>query len=154
MSTYHAEVKDIQCRKNRLPLVRQLKLFLYEGILKCGGRIHNAPLEDMTKYPYLLPKKHPFTNLVVKDAHSRLLHAGASSTITFLRQKYWIPAIRQNVKSVLHKCTSCKRINGKPYVAPDPPPLPKYRVSDVKPFTYTGVDFSGALQVRDNTEAT
>ncbi|XP_053388226.1 uncharacterized protein LOC128551404 [Mercenaria mercenaria] len=148
MSKYRAEVKDIQTKRYKLPLSRQLKLFLKNGLLKY--RVHNAPLDEMTKYPYLLPAKHPFTNLVIKDAHSRLLHAGVSSTITFLRQKYWIPSIGQNVKVILRKCTCCKKIVGKPYSAPDPPPLPKSRVSDVKPFTYTGVDFTGALLVRDN----
>ncbi|XP_053391236.1 uncharacterized protein LOC128554048 [Mercenaria mercenaria] len=88
MSKYQAEVKDIQTKRYKLPLSRQLKLFLNSGIWKCRGCIHNAPLDEMTKYPYLLPAKHPFTNLVIKDAHSRLLHAGVSSTITFLRQKY------------------------------------------------------------------
>ncbi|XP_053402321.1 uncharacterized protein LOC128557840 [Mercenaria mercenaria] len=150
MSKYQAEVKDIQTKRYKLPLSRQLKLFLNNGILKCRGRIHNAPLDEMTKYPYLLPAKHPFTNLVISDAHSRLLHTDVSSTITFLRQKYWIPSIRQNVKVILRKCTCCKKIVGKPYSAPDPPPLPKSRVSDVKPFIYTGVDFTGALLVRDN----
>jgi hypothetical protein len=42
---------------------------------------------------------------------------------------------------------------GKPYSAPDPPPLPKCRVSDVKPdVTYSGVDFSGALLVPDSSK--
>jgi transposase InsO family protein len=150
MSKYQEEMTDISTEKNKLPLCRQLKLFMENGILKCRGRIHNAPLDELTKFPYLLPAKHPFTNLVVNDAHSRLLHAGASSTITFLRQKYWIPSIRQTVKTILRKCTRCMKVIGRPYSAPDPPPLPKSRVSDVNPFTYTGVDFSGALLVRDN----
>ena len=40
-------------------------------------------------------------------------------------------------------------MNGKPYTTPDPPPLPKVRVEDSRPFTVTGVDFSGALYVRE-----
>ena len=37
---------------------------------------------------------------------------------------------------------------GKPYRAPDPPPLPKIRVQDAPPFTVTGADFTGALHIR------
>ena len=37
---------------------------------------------------------------------------------------------------------------GKPYRAPDPPPLPKVRVAESPPFTVTGVDFTGALYVK------
>jgi hypothetical protein len=103
MSKYQAEIDDTKSKRNKLPLCRQLQLFLDNGILKCRGRIRNAPLDELTKFPYLLPAKHPFIKLVVNDAHSRLLHAGVSSTITFLRQKYWIPSIRQTVKNILRK---------------------------------------------------
>ena len=47
------------------------------------------------------------------------------------------------------KCVICRKVNGKPYTTPDPPPLPKVRVEDSRPFTVTGVDFSGALYVRE-----
>ena len=33
--------------------------------LRCSGRIHNAPLSELTKFPYLLPSKHPFIDLVI-----------------------------------------------------------------------------------------
>ena len=48
----------------------------------------------------------------------------------------------------------CKKQCGKPYPRPDPAPLPKNRVQDLPPFTVTGVDFTGALYVRDNNEET
>ena len=38
---------------------------------------------------------------------------------------------------------------GKPYRAPDPPPLPKMRVNESKPFEVTGVNFTGALYVKE-----
>jgi len=37
---------------------------------------------------------------------------------------------------------------GKPYRAPDPPPLPKVRVTESPPFTIMGVDFTGALYAK------
>ncbi|XP_033745623.1 uncharacterized protein LOC117331137 [Pecten maximus] len=75
-------------------------------------------------------------------------HCGLGSTITLLRQRFWIPAIRQLVNSVLRKCVICRKVSGKPYTAPDPPPLPKDRVTMDRPFTVTGVDFSGALYIK------
>ena len=62
---------------------------------------------------------------------------------------FWIPPIRQCLKSVLRRCVSCRKITGKPYRAPDPPPLPKFRVTEAPPFTITGVDFTGALFVKE-----
>ena len=38
---------------------------------------------------------------------------------------------------------------GKPYKAPDPPPLIKERIQETEPFNVTGVDFTGALYMRE-----
>jgi len=138
--------------KKRLPLVRQLRLFLdKEGSIRCGGRIHNAPLTELAKFPYLIPPKHPFTALVVSSVHSSMYHTGVIGTLTAVRQSYWIPAGRQYVKALLHRCVTCKKHSGKPYSAPDPPPLPKTRTRDAPPFTITGIDFTGALYVRQDS---
>ena len=134
----------------RSSIVRQLKLFKDDNeIFRCGGRIHNASLSENTKFPYLLPSKHNFTNLVIRDSHCNHLHSGLNSTVTHLRQSYWIPRIRQCVKTVLRKCVTCRKVTGKPYLKPDPPPLPKDRVDEPVPFTVTGVDFAGPLYVKN-----
>ena len=39
---------------------------------------------------------------------------------------------------------------GKAYSIPDPPPLPRARTKEGKPFEVTGVDFTGALYVRNS----
>ena len=139
----------------RLPLIRQLRLFLdTDNLLRCGGRINNAPLSTATKFPYLLPKNHPFTDLVVYSAHENILHSGVNSTMTTLRQTYWIPSIRQYVRKLLRRCVNCRKVTGTAYTRPDPPPLPKSRTTETEPFTTTGVDFIGALYVRDNNGET
>ncbi|KAL5009405.1 hypothetical protein ScPMuIL_014986 [Solemya velum] len=105
----------------RLPLVKQLRLYLdNNGLLRCGGRINNAPIEESTKFPYLLPPKCHFTELIIKDAHEKQKHGSLNNTITFIQQTYWIPKIRQCVKKILRKCLPCLKIRGKPYQAPDP----------------------------------
>ncbi|XP_053390639.1 uncharacterized protein LOC128553495 [Mercenaria mercenaria] len=146
---YSKEISNLQSGKSRLAVVRQLRLYLdSDGYIRCGGRIHNAPLDENTRFPILLPAKHHLTKLIIFDAHEKQLHSGTSATICHLQQKYWIPIIRQCVKSLLRKCTICRKINSKPYLAPDPPPLPTYRVKNSSPFAVTGIDFSGALYVR------
>ena len=62
------------------------------------------------------------------------------------------PAARQFIKSIIRNCVICRKVSGKPYPTPDPAPLPSIRTQDVHPFTYTGVDFSGALYVRHGGE--
>jgi len=148
---FSAEIHNLQSQSQRLSLVRQLRLFLDNNtLLRCGGRIHNAPLSELTKFPYLLPSRHHFTNLVILQAHTQLYHSGVNATLTLIRQRYWIPSGRQRVRSLISKCVICKRVAGKPYAAPDPPPLVKDRVSASHPFEVTGVDFTGALYVRSS----
>ena len=133
----------------RLPLVRQLRLYLNkEGIICCGGRIHNAPVSHTTKFPILLPRKHRLTELIVRDTHEKHFHAGTNSTVTYIRQRYWIPVARQCVKNILRNCVVCNKLSGNHYKAPNPPPLPKHRVQMMEPFTVTGIDFTGALYIR------
>ena len=133
---------------SRLPLICQLRLLLDESsLLRCGERIHNTPFDELTTFPSLLPRKQPFTSLVFENAHRNQLHEGVNSTVTTLRQKFWILAARQSVKSVLRGCVNCRKVMGKPYQAPDPALLPKSRVYELIPFKVTGVDITGALYV-------
>ena len=134
-------------------LVQQLRLFLdSKGFIRCGGRIHNAPLSQLAKFPYLLPARHPFTTLIIYATHIKLYHSRVNGTITTLRQTYWIPTIRQCVKGLLRRCTTCRRHIGKSYTSPDPAPLPKSRNQGPCPFTFTCVDFTGALYVKNGSE--
>ena len=55
-TTFGDVINNITSKSHRLPLVRQLMLFIdRDGLLQCGGRIHNAPLSELAKFPYLLP---------------------------------------------------------------------------------------------------
>ena len=56
------------------------------------------------------------------------------------------------MKSIIYKCTTCKKYSGKFYPNPDPVPLPEIRERDAPPFTITGVDFTGALYVQEHNQ--
>ena len=96
----------------------------------------------------MLPANEHFTSLIVADAHNKILHSGLNSTLTFVRQHYWIPTARQFIKKILRRCVTCRKLNSPPYRAPDPAPLPSLRLNDSRPFTVTGVDFTGAIFVK------
>ena len=143
------EIANIKSKSRRSSLVRQLRLFIdSSGALRCGGRIHNAPLSELARFPYLLPAKHPFTDLIIYSTHSTQLHAGVNGTLTAICQNYWIPSARQVIKRLLRKCVTCRKVIGKPYQPPDPFPLVMERTQMTQPFQVTGVDFTGALYVR------
>ena len=155
-SIYQMELDSLTSKnKPRTALVKHLRLFLDDQhLIRCQGRIHNAPVSESTKFPVLLPSYHPFTKLVVLSTHVQQLHSGVNSTLAAIRQRFWIPKARQLLKNVLRKCVICRKQGGKPYTVPDPPPLPTWRLENSPPFTVTGVDFTGALHVRTSFRET
>ena len=84
---YREELKELKTSKPRASLIRQLRLFLDPtGAIRCGGRIHNAAVDDVTKFPYLLPNKHILTTLMIQAAHELHGYSGLNSTVTNIRQ--------------------------------------------------------------------
>eukprot|EP00117_Sycon_ciliatum_P028410 scpid90833/ scgid22836/ len=146
-------VKNIQTkhypRNSNNNLTKQLGLKEDEcGIIRCHGRLSNAEIPYDAKYPTLLPANEHFTKLLILDCHQRLLHAGVSHTLAQVRHSYRIPHGRATVKKILHTCTTCRRFETGPYAMPRFPPIPKERVSQSLPFTFTGLDYLGPLIAR------
>ena len=133
-------------QKNFENLKQQLGLYSGEDdILRCKGRLGNAPLDIATRYPILLPRQHHVTRLIVEACHRKVNHGGVKETLVELRSEYWAPKGRQLVKKTLHQCVICKKLEGLPYKAYKRAELPETRVTDVPAFTHVGVDFAGPL---------
>ena len=130
----------------------KVSLSLYKddkGILRCGGRLKNAPIPFNARFPIFLPRSSHFTNLVINECHLKVLHNGVRETLTELRSCLWVVKGRQAVKTVIGKCSVCKKIDGRSYAVPQSPPLPEFRLSDESAFSRVGVDFAGPMYVRD-----
>ena len=95
-----------------------------------------------------MPKDNYFTKLLVKYCHELVLHNSQKETLNGLRTKFWIPKARNYIRKILFKCLLCKRHEGQPFTYPSPPDLPRSRLSDAYPFTYTGLDYAGPLYVK------
>ena len=52
-----------------------------ESMLRVEGRLENASLPVDTKHPYILPRRHALTRLIVLSEHSKAGHAGPSYTL-------------------------------------------------------------------------
>ena len=131
--------------------VTQFGLFLDKGLIKCKGRLNNAPLPVNSRNPILLPAKHKFTRLLIKQSHESVKHNGIRDTLTTLRERYWVLCGREPVKKFVCSCVVCLKQEGTPYS-----PLPSWRpannrVSEDPPFTHIGLDFAGPLYVETKT---
>ncbi|XP_026730678.1 uncharacterized protein LOC113495880 [Trichoplusia ni] len=60
------------------------------GILRVGGRLRNADLDEESKHPVILGRNSRLTVLLVAEAHTKTLHGGTQLMLTYLRSKYWI----------------------------------------------------------------
>ena len=144
--------KFLQSQRKTIPpvYVTQFGLFLdHQQIIRCKGRVGNAPLSQESKNPILLPSKHRLANLIIQDVHSKIKHSGIKDTLTTIRERFWIPRGREAVKRILRKYVTCRRVEGVPYRPPPTPDLPVERVSLDPPFAHTGLDFIGPLYIRD-----
>ena len=83
------------------------------------------------------------------DTHYRHLHSGEGSTVATLSQSYWIPSIKQTVKTLLDRYVVHRKVMGTHYRSTIPT-----RFRQEPPFFVIGVDLTGALKMRswDNRE--
>ena len=52
------------------------------------------------------------------------------------------------MKKLLNKCTTCKKLRGKPYKTPEAAALSQFRARQTPLFDKVGVDFAGLLYVK------
>ncbi|XP_068738691.1 uncharacterized protein [Montipora capricornis] len=141
--------KPLEREKNFENLKLQLGLFRdQESILRCKGRLGNAPLSVTARYPVLLPRRHHVTRLIVESCHRKINHGGVKETLVEVRTNFRIPMGRQYVKKILHQCVICKKREGVPYRPLPTADLPELRVPKSPAFTHVGVDFASPVYVK------
>ena len=130
----------------------QIKLGVYldtDSIYKCKGRLINSSLLEHSKAPIFLPKESYSSNPIILKEHQNLKLSGIKDTINQVRRSiYWIPKLRQFVRSILRKCILSRRFESKPYPNPPSAQLPEFRCQRSLPFQTTGVDYLGPLPVK------
>ncbi|GIX66604.1 reverse transcriptase [Caerostris extrusa] len=100
-------------------------------ILKVKSRlILGENPEDFVR-PTVLPD-HPIVRRRIDYIHQKLQHAGVETTLSHLRERFWISRGRKIVREVLQKCVTCKRYTLRPMVPDGPVPLPANRSNRLK----------------------
>lgn len=87
-----------------------LKPFMDEdGLLRVGGRLSNATIPYDTKHPLIVPPGSRMCELIIADAHFQTFHGAISVMMQYIRATYWIPRLRNELRSYVHKCSTCAR---------------------------------------------
>jgi len=120
--------------------------FLDDGFIRLGGRLQFAEL-SCGHHPLLLDGQHHFTKLLILQTHIRLHHLGVRIILAELREEFWILRAWQAIKQVLHSCLPCRMAEGLPGGEMEAP-LPTDRVTPLRPFAVTGIDYAGPLFVK------
>ena len=132
--------------------INELDLFKDDnGVLRLRGRLENAPLPYDTRHPIWLQRDDYVTELFIIGAHKKVLHNvlhRVRETVTEMKTRFNVPKLRQKVKSLIHKCTICRRLEGTSYLYPEKSNLPKFRFAE-NPFSTVGIDYAGPFQIRN-----
>ena len=118
------------------------------GLWRCSGRASDY-------HPIFIPRKHLLATLIIERyLHEETLHGGVQATICKVRERFWIPQLRQLVKKIRFKCNRCKKLRAKPLPSSPTSALPKFRTELIDQFFSTGVDFTGPLYYKTRKKTT
>lgn len=156
---YETEVRLLKCLQNEMflpkndPKISAIKVFKHtDGLLRLKTRITERSDDFSFLCPILLDSKHKVVELLIRETHENMSHAGVQSVMCQLREKYWILRMRKTVREIISKCVICKRQCTKSMKV-DPAPLPLNRIKDAAVFEVTGIDFAGPLYLRGQQKA-
>ncbi len=94
--------------------LRTLNPFIdQDGLLRVGGRLKHAPIEQREKHPIIIPGKSHIALLITRHFHERVRHQGRLFTEGAIRNAgFWITGAKKRIQSVIHKCIICQKTCG------------------------------------------
>ncbi|GFQ86296.1 integrase catalytic domain-containing protein [Trichonephila clavata] len=100
----------------------------------------------LTPPPLIFDGNHSFVHLLIQHTHIHLHHLSVLIVLSELRSTFWILRGHQAIKKVLHKWLPCKLFKAKCGMQIKAP-LFSERVVPCAPFTITGIDFAGPVNI-------
>ena len=142
--SFDEEIRLCKIKKQLKTPIKFLSPFLDEkGILRVGGRLLYSGLKQAQIHPILIPKKHNFTDALVRSFHQTHLHAGNQLLQSILRKEFWIVRGAEVVTKIIKKCVVCHRHSGRDtHQIMAPLPVPRC-TPPLRPFVECGVDYAG-----------
>ncbi|XP_045023195.1 uncharacterized protein LOC123467282 [Daphnia magna] len=121
-----------------------------DRLIRVTGRVGLALRDRDIQPPILLPANHPVVKMLITNKHVFNSHTGVKTTLSELKEKYWIVKGRQQVRNVWFACVKCQKLTSPPFrqIAA---PLPANRLRDARAFEITETDFAGPLYYKNAT---
>ncbi|XP_045498174.1 uncharacterized protein LOC123696164 isoform X2 [Colias croceus] len=117
-----------------------------DELMRVGGRLNNSFYDFDTKHPILLSSKHHLAELIFRQYHIWLMHAGPQLLLATLRHKFWVIGGRNLARKTVQRCIKCCRFSGR-IIQPIMGNLPEQRLHAEFPFTNTAVDYAGPVMI-------
>ena len=135
-------------KKSRLLVVNPM--LDKDKLLRVNGRLANSGLSYNERHPIILPEQSVFCKLLILFSHNIFLHAEIQLLMRVIRQEFYIPRLKAQVRKCIVQCKTCtifkQQVKTQIMGA-----LPKDRTSFSLPFTVTGVDFAGPFNIKSST---
>ncbi|KAH8274173.1 hypothetical protein KR026_006209, partial [Drosophila bipectinata] len=150
-------VSEMGCLSEKRPIsasspIHNLNPFVdSQGLMRACGRVTSSELLQYDeRHPIILPYDCHLSRLLVHFTHRITLHGGSQLMIRLIRAKFWIPRVRNLVKSVVYSCKVWV-IHKKKLQTQLMGKLPKEQTSFSRPFTHTGVDYASPFEIKNYT---
>ena len=116
------------------------------------GRLSKLVRQDA---PVFLPNKHPFTQMLIIEAHKESGHSGVAHTLCRFKGRFWTEKGRLITKRALREgCYHCRKFASKPFRLPNMAQPPLERLVTARPFQRIGVDCASPFKVRTRGKET
>ncbi|XP_046601937.1 uncharacterized protein LOC124295559 [Neodiprion lecontei] len=99
------------------------------------------------RHPFILHHESSFSTLIIDHHHRLTLHGGPQLTLATIRQRYWILRGRVPIRMFIHRCVPCARHRAT-LSSQQMGQLPQSRVTQLRPFLHSGVDYAGPFPIR------
>ncbi|GFX69630.1 integrase catalytic domain-containing protein [Trichonephila clavipes] len=100
-----AFAEEVNCLRARKLLLKTSVILEFNPsldldlLIRFGGRLQKSKFSYLQKHPIILPAKHYFVNLMVRDSREKVFHGGVSETLLEIRERFWLIKGRQTVLS-------------------------------------------------------
>ena len=147
---YKEEMDDLSKGKPIRTSSSLIKLipFIKNGLMHVGARLKLASLPFLQKLQIILPHSNHATNLIIRDIHIKLGHAGRQHVLAEIRKKFWLIRANATIRKSLNSCVVCRKRSNISCTQQMADLSPRRLTPNKPPFSSVGVDFFGPFLTR------